>query len=345
MTTQRVLVCEDSRVYAVGLSRMLEHDGDITVTEVCSTASEAIAALPRVKPDLMTIDLELPGMDGLKAIAEIMSSRPMPILVLSSHVEAGSEKTAAALAAGALDAIAKNDLDLRDPASPAGAAFRRRVRVLCRAQVIRHLRATLKIGASPPGLARRASVIGICASTGGPQVLARLLEALPAGYPIPIMIVQHIGARFTGELARWLDMSVQVPVALASAGRPAGPGAWIAPEGAHLKLTEAGMLSLDRRTIVGHHRPSGDVLLKSIAAIAGRAGVAVVLTGMGSDGAAGAAAVRDRGGFVIAQDEKSSAVYGMPKAALDLGVDAVLSPTEIASYLLGLSHQPFPVLR
>ena len=345
MTTRRVLVCENSRVYAAGLSRMLEYDGDITVAAVCGTAREVIAALPRVKPDLVTMDLELPGMDAMTAIEEIMSSRPLPILVLSSHVGAGREEAAAALAVGALDAIAKNDLHLGDPAGRAGVAFRRRVRVLSRAHVIRHLRAGLKLGLGRRGLVRRASVIGICASTGGPQVLARLLEALPAGYPIPIMIVQHIGTGFTGALVRWLDMSVQLPVALASGGRPACPGAWIAPDGAHLKLTAAGMLSLDRRTLAGRHRPSGDVLFESIAAAAGRAGVAIVLSGIGSDGAAGAAAVRGRGGLAIAQDKESSAVYGMPKAAIDRGVDVVLSPAEIANYLLGLSHEPFPVLR
>ena len=345
MMTRRVLVCADSRVYAADLSRMLEYDGDITVAAVCGTAREAIAALPRVKPDLVTVDLALPGMDGMTAIEEIMSSRPLPILMLSSHVEAGSEKAAAALAAGALDAIAKDDLDLHDPAGPAGVAFRRRIRVLSRAHVIRHMRPGLKPGPGHRGLVRRVSVIGICASTGGPQVLARLLGALPAGYPIPIMIVQHIGAGFTDALARWLDKSVQLPVALASGGRPACPGAWVAPEGAHLKLTAAGMLSLDRRTLVGRHRPSGDVLFESIAAAAGRAGVAIVLSGMGADGAAGAAAVRGRGGLAIAQDKESSAVYGMPKAAIDRGVDVVLSPAEIANYLLGLSHEPFPVLR
>ncbi len=350
MTTRRVLVCADSRVYAADLSRMLEYDGDITVAAVCGTAREAIAALPRVKPDLVTVDLELPGTDGMTAIEEIMSSRPLPILMLSSHVEAGSEEAAAALAtaalaAGALDAIAKDDLDLHDPAGPAGVAFRRRIRVLSRAHVIRHLRPGLKPGPGHRGLVRRVSVIGICASTGGPQVLARLLGALPAGYPIPIMIVQHIGAGFTGALVRWLDMSVQLPVALASGGRPACPGAWIAPDGAHLKLTAAGMLSLDRRTLAGRHRPSGDVLFESIAAAAGRAGVAIVLTGIGADGAAGAAAVRGRGGLAIAQDKESSAVHGMPKAAIDRGVDVVLSPAEIANYLLGLSHEPFPVLR
>jgi two-component system chemotaxis response regulator CheB len=126
---------------------------------------------------------------------------------------------------------------------------------------------------------------------------------------------------------------------VARGGTRAGPGAWIAPEGAHLKLATTGQLYLDRQTVVGHHRPSGDVLLASIAAVTGRAGVAVVLTGMGADGAAGAAAVQARGGLAIAQDEESSAVYGMPKAAIDLGVEVVLSPNEIAAALLGLLHE------
>ncbi len=340
MTTRRVLVCEDSRVYAIALTRMLEYDGDITVTEVCGTAREAIAALPRADPDLVTMDLELPGMDGLRAVEEIMSSRPVPILVLSAHVGASSSNAAAALAAGALDAVAKDDLDLRDPAGPAALAFRRRIKVLCRAHVIRHLRAALKTSSGP---GRLASVIGICASTGGPQILARLLAALPADYPIPILVVQHIGTGFADELANWLDQAVRLPVGLARAGLRIGPGAWIAPADTHLKLAVTGELCLDRRTVVGSHRPSGDVLFASIAAAAGRAGVAIVLTGMGADGAVGAAAVRRRGGMAIAQDKESSAVFGMPKAAIDLGVDVVLPPADIASILLGLCHRPFPV--
>ncbi|HUZ83921.1 MAG TPA: response regulator, partial [Gaiellales bacterium] len=127
---QRLLVCEDSRVYAAGLRRTLEFDGDIAVVAVCGTAEEAIAALPSVAPDLVTMDIELPGMDGLAAVEEIMSSRPVPILVLSAYVGAGSDKAVAALAAGALDAVAKDDLDLRDPAGATAAAFRRRVKVL-----------------------------------------------------------------------------------------------------------------------------------------------------------------------------------------------------------------------
>lgn len=340
MTALRVLICEDSRTYAAGLRRMLEYDGDIGVQAVFATAEEAVAALPRLKPDLVTMDLELPGMNGLEAVGNIMASRPLPILVMSAHVGAGSNKAAAALAAGALDALAKEDLDLRDPEGALGAAFRHRVKALSRAHVIRHPRAALSAWRDAPGLPRRASVIGMCASAGGPQLLLYLLGALPADYPIPVLIVQHMAAGFTEGLARWLGETVAIPVGIAVSGARATPGAWLAPDGAHLQLTVTGRLGLDRRTVAGPHRPSGDVLLQSIATAAGRAGVAVVLSGMGKDGAAGAAAVRSRGGLSIAQDEQSSAIFGMPKAAIDLGAETVLSPEEIAAFLRGLRHEP-----
>ncbi len=342
MAALRVLVCEDSRAYAAALRRTLEYDRDIDVLAVCGTAEEAIAALPRVEPDLVTMDVELPGMNGLEAVGEIMSSRPVPILVLSAYVGHGGDKTAAALAAGALDALAKDDLDLRDPAGTTAAAFRHRVRVLGQARVIRHPLARL---AARPGTrvdGRRTSVVGVCASLGGPQLLMFLLKALPADYPIPVLIVQHMAAGFTEGLARWLDQSAEIPVRLAESGMPAGPGAWLAPDGAHLTITGTGRLALDRHTVAGRHRPSGDVLLASIAAAAGRTGVAIVLSGIGSDGAVGAAAVRSSGGLAIAQDEESSAVFGMPRAAIDLGVGVVLSPSRIAACLLGLQPEPLP---
>jgi two-component system chemotaxis response regulator CheB len=347
----RALICGGSSGYALGLQRMLEYDGDISVVAVCASAEEAIAALPRVRPDVVTMTLELPGMDGLAAIEEIMSGRPLPILAIA--VGGGgnsSDKAVAALAAGALDAIGTRALDLRNPGGAAAAAFRQRVRVLSRAPVIRHPRAGLRNtltnrgaklddrSASPcPG--RGASAIGMCGSAGGPQVLAQLLSDLPAGYEIPILVVQHISAGFTEGLAHWLDRSVGLPVRIAEDGVFAAPGAWIAPEEVHLKLTATGRLRLDRRTVAGHHRPSGDMLFESIAAAAGETGVAIVLSGMGSDGAVGAAAVRRAGGLVIAQDEASSAIYGMPRATIARGADLVLPPHEIAAYLTGLRHQ------
>jgi two-component system, chemotaxis family, protein-glutamate methylesterase/glutaminase len=344
-TVPRVLVCEDSPSYAAALTRLLEYDGDIKVSAVCTTAAETMAALPRVTPDLVTMDLDLPDMNGLKAVEEIMSSRPLPILVLSGLVGMENGMSAAALACGALDAIAKDDPGLRDPAGAAAAALRRRVRILCRATVIRHLRAGLRSHPDGPALTQRASVIGVCASTGGPQILVRLLNALPTDYPIPLLVVQHIGAEFTDGLAAWLDQVVRLPVAVATEGAPVRAGVWIAPSGAHLRLTPAGRLSLDSRGPAGPHCPSGNVLLESIAASAGRAGVAIVLSGMGSDGAAGAAAVRRAGGLAIAQDQPSSVVFGMPRAAIELGVELVLAPAEIAATLVALKHAPLRVPR
>jgi len=341
MAAASVLICEDSGIYAAALRRMLEYDGDINVISVCGSAEEALAAIRRLRPDLITMDIELPGMDGLTAVEIIMGTRPMPIIVLSSYVGQSSDKAAAALAAGALDAVAKDDLDLARPASMAGAAFRQRIRVISHASVIRHPRARLAAQApaadQPP---RVASAVGICSSAGGPPVLAQVLGGLPASYPVPILVVQHISSGFTESLAHWLDQKSPLSVRVAEDGQLAGPGVWIAPEGAHLVLNVSGRMSLDRTTIVGHHRPSGDVLLTSIATAAGRRGVAVVLTGMGSDGAAGTAAVHAAGGFAITQDEASSAIYGMPKAAFERGVDLALPPDQIVKVLAALRHQP-----
>jgi two-component system chemotaxis response regulator CheB len=337
----QVLICEDSRTYAVALRRMLEYDGTASVAAVCSTAEEAIATLPRTQPNLVTMDLELPGMDGLTAVEEIMSAWPVPILVLSAHVGMASGKAAAALAAGALDALAKDDLDLRDPAGPTGIALRHRVKVLGRIRVIRHPRARLGSRSELPRPTHTSAVIGVCASTGGPQVLVHLLHELPADFPIPVLVVQHIAAGFTDGLANWLDRSVALPVAIGADGTPAAPGVWIAPEGAHLTLVD-GLLRLDRQTVAGRHRPAADVLFASLAEAAGRTGVGVVLSGMGSDGAVGAAQMRSRGGLVIAQDQQTAAVFGMPKAAIDKGVDLILNPTEIASYLRRLRPAPLP---
>lgn len=340
MAAPSVLICEDSGVYAAALRRTLEYDGDINVLCVCGTAEEAVAAIRRLRPDLITMDIELPGMNGLAAVELIMGTRPVPIIVLSSHVGPGTETAAAALAAGALDAVAKDDLDLGRPAGMAGAAFRQRIRVISHANVVRHPRAGLAAAPAAPCQARAASAVGICASAGGPPVLAQVLGGLPAGYQVPIFVVQHISSGFTESLAHWLDQKSPLPVRVAEDGQQAGPGVWIAPEGGHLVLNPGGQMSVDRITILGHHRPSGDILLTSIATAAGRRGVAVVLTGMGNDGAAGTAAVHAAGGLAITQDRASSAIYGMPKAAFDRGADLALPPDQIVRCLAALRHQP-----
>jgi two-component system chemotaxis response regulator CheB len=334
----RVLICEDSRTYAAALRRTLELDGDIVVAGVSGSAEEALEALAHLEPDLVTMDVELPGMSGLEAVEQIMASRPIPILVLSSHVGANSEVAAAALAAGALDAVGKDYLDLGNPGGAAGAALRQRVKLLARARVIRHPRARLRRPPLEPSAdgAARATAIGIVASTGGPQALATILRALPATFDVPVLVVQHITAGFAEGLAQWLNSTVPLPVAIAAAGADARHGVWIAAEGHHLELAADGTLALDARSGPSLHRPSGDILLASLAEVAGPHAVAVVLSGMGSDGAAGARAVREARGLVLAQDEESSAVFGMPKAAAEQGGAVLLAPEQIAARLAAM---------
>jgi len=313
----RVLVCDDSRTFTAALVRTLERGGEIEVVGVAGTAEAAIADLARLAPDLVTMDIELPGMSGLEAVEEIMSARPTPILILSSHVGTSNNVAAAALASGALDAIGKEGIPLMNPDDTAAFAFRRRVKLLGAARVIRHPRARLNGAAgnvTPP--APRGSVIGICASTGGPHALATLLAGIPAGFPIPILVVQHIAAGFSEGLARWLNATVP-----------------LAPDGADLVLGPDGVLTLDRTTPPALHRPSADALLRSIAQHAESAGVAVVLTGMGRDGADGLAAVREAGGLTIAQDEETSAVFGMPCEAAKRGAAMILPIGKIADAL------------
>jgi two-component system chemotaxis response regulator CheB len=339
---RRVLICEDSRTYAAGLTRMLARDPEIEVIGVCQSAEETISRLARStqKPHLVTMDLELPGMSGGSAIEQIMNIQPVPILVLAGGVRPGSARALESLGAGALEVIAKDELDLRDPGGADARAFRARVKLLSRVRVLHHPRAGLnrhRPAADASATARAVSVIGICASAGGPQALTSVLAGLPASFPIPILIVQHIASGFAAGLADWLGEQVQPPVRLAAPG-PAEAGISIAPAGAHLVLADGDRLLLDRHSVSGPHRPSGDVLLHSIATAAGANGVGIVLTGMGSDGAAGLADVRRAGGLTIAQDEASSVVFGMPKAAAERGAELVLPPARIGERLRALRH-------
>jgi two-component system chemotaxis response regulator CheB len=333
----RVLICDDSATSAGVLSRILTRDRGIEVVDVCATAEQAISVLPRVKPDLVTMDLQLPGMSGLEAVEQIMSSYPLPILVISSQIASRHNSTlvAAALAAGALDAIGKGELDLRDPGGADGTELRRRVRLLSGARVIRHPRGAVARRSAASAPSRSAAVVGICASTGGPPALAAVLHELPATYRIPVLVVQHIAAGFTDGFAKWLGSELQLRVGLAADGQRLVPGIWIAPEGAHLVLDTRGRLVLDRVTPGRPHRPSGDVLLRSLAGSFGRESAGVVLTGMGADGAEGLAAIRAAGGSTIAQDEESSAVYGMPKAAAP-SAELILPISGIAARLATL---------
>jgi two-component system chemotaxis response regulator CheB len=208
--------------------------------------------------------------------------------------------------------------------------------------VIRHPRARLVPSTRrAAGPATTARAIGVCASTGGPQVLASMLRTLPEDYPVPLLVVQHIAEGFTTGFARWLDGEIPLSVDTPEGGEELTGGVWIAPEGAHLILVPNETLELDRETVAAH-RPSGDVLLRSLAATVGSAAVGVVLTGMGRDGAEGLSAIRAAEGLTIAQDEQTSAVYGMPQAAAD-SADLILPPQAIGERLAALQLPAVPV--
>jgi len=191
------------------------------------------------------------------------------------------------------------------------------------------------VGRSGTEAERPTRAIGICTSTGGPGVLIEVLRELPADFTLPILIVQHIAAGFINGLLHMLDDEVSLPVGMAQDGAPLQPGIWLAPEDAHLTLTPSRHVALDRRTVAGPHRPSADLLLASLAAVLGADAVAVVLTGMGRDGARGAAAIKAAGGLLLAQDEATSRIYGMPRAAVEAGARP-LSPQQIAAVLCEL---------
>jgi two-component system, chemotaxis family, protein-glutamate methylesterase/glutaminase len=334
----RVLICEDSRTYAAALQRVIEHDGQLDVVGIARSAEDAIEAVGRLAPDLVTMDIELPGMSGIEAVERIMGVAPVPILVLSGRVGSDSQAAAAALSAGALDALPKDSVDLLDPGGGGATAFRRRLTLMSGTRVIRHPRGgRQRPVARVDGSTRPARAIGVCSSMGGPQALLELLGSLPGSFPLPILIAQHITNGFGDGLARWLDASVPLPVQVGRAGETVKRGVWLAPDDAHMLLDATGTIALRGGTPADFNVPSGDVLLASLASTLGRDAVAVVLTGMGRDGAEGTAAVRAAGGFTIAQDEASSVIYGMPRAAAERGVDKVLPLREIGDELCNLT--------
>jgi two-component system chemotaxis response regulator CheB len=313
MSRVRVLVVEDSPTQALALVRMLEADRDVEVVATAATATEAIARAHALRPDVITMDLDIPGGGGQHAIDTIMSDVPTPIVVVTGLVgDAGAPVALAAISSGALEVIPK-------PATwtdEAVADLRRRVRRARGVPVIGRRRPRAAGVRTSAG--RADAVIGVAASTGGPLALASLVSAL-RGIAAPMLVVQHIHASFAHGFGTWLQTAAQRDVEVAQPGdRLRSGGVYVAPADQHLLVGPDRRIELHDRP-ASLHRPSADVLFESLAREAGANAIAVVLTGMGDDGAAGAVAVRGAGGCVLVQDRESSVVFGMPQAALRAG--------------------------
>jgi len=329
----RIAIAEASPAYARRLAAFLERDPDLRVVGRFTDTGQAVELVRRNGAELLVLDLDA-GAEGVALVERVMAEHPLPVMVLTGTASLGSPVVVAALAAGAIDAHAKADLLFDEPDGARAVLFRRRVKRLSRARVTPRRARGPALGVMPG--THPASAIAIAASTGGPAALAAIVRALPADFAVPVFVVQHITQGFMGDLVRLLDRTAPLPVRIAPDGSRTGPGIWFAPDDAHLVVDGQLRTHFDREAVAGHHRPAADVLFSSLAGAVGERGVTVVLTGMGSDGAEGTAAMRGAGGLTIAQDEETSAIFGMPRAAAQAGAQVVLPLDRIGPTLAAI---------
>ncbi|HEX9582398.1 MAG TPA: chemotaxis-specific protein-glutamate methyltransferase CheB [Gemmatimonadales bacterium] len=343
----RVVVAEDSHTARQLLVEILESDPEIRVVGQAANGVEAVDLTARLRPDLVAMDVHMPQLDGLEATKEIMVKAPTPIVIVSSSVSGREvELSLNAMRAGALMVMAKPD-------DPRSARFDGRraellamVKAMAQVKVVRRwpVRATAAAAApgarvSRPGPRASARLVAIAASTGGPAALQQILSSLPRDFGLPILVVQHMAAGFIQGLADWLGGNCNLRVTVARHGERLAPRTvYLAPDDRQLGVTAEGRIVVVDEPAVGGFRPSATYLFQSAARAAGSAVAAVILTGMGADGVAGLKDVKAAGGVVLAQDEATSVVYGMPREAVGAGVvDAVLPVEEIAGRLLALA--------
>ena len=351
-----VVVVDDSAFMRRAIQKMLEKEPEIRVVGAAASGEEGIAMVERLHPDVITMDVEMPGMGGLEAAGAIVSRRGPPIIMVSALTRDGAETTLRALEAGAVDFIPKPDSALIDIVNVQRELVEKVKHFGSRGAYLRAMRETTRIAratidaaaarvsvAPPPRPPARTSAgaftcVAIGTSTGGPVALSQILPKLPAGFPIPIVVVQHMPPGFTRPLAERLDASSKIDVVEGADGMPLAPGvAIIAPAGKELRLRRGSggvrvVLEDDPRTSL--HVPSVDAMASSVADVFGSGSLGVILTGMGQDGVAGLKVIKARGGFVLGQDEATSVVYGMPRAAAVAGLVDRVVPLHVVSRVL-----------
>ncbi len=337
----RIVVAEDSPTARRLLVEILRADPGLTVVGEAKDGVEAVEIVQRVRPDLVTMDIQMPRMDGLDATRRIMTEVPTPVVVVSTLVERDIQTSMAALRAGALAVLQKPV----GPESPDFDAESRRLRdtlkAMAEVKVVRRWpdRVTPTVpppAPSPSAAVQTPAVVAVAASTGGPAALHRVLSELPRDFPVPLLVVQHIALGFGQGFATWLGTAGPLPVKVAEDGELLRPGhVYLAPDDRHLGLHAEGRVEVSRAAPVNGFRPSATWLFRSVARAHGARSLAVVLTGMGQDGLEGVRELRAAGGYVLAQDEPSSIVYGMPGVVVGAGLAHEVVPLPaIASRLL-----------
>ncbi|MGM9490366.1 chemotaxis-specific protein-glutamate methyltransferase CheB [Ideonella sp. YS5] len=334
----RVLLVDDSPLALHLLQRVLASTPDIRVVGTALNGREALPLVASLSPDVICLDLHMPVMDGLEFTRAVMASTPHPILVVSVSVEPGGSGVFKLLEAGAVDVLPKPGVLEADDAGFA-AEFAVKVRVVAGVRVFRRRLGppawspTIDLMKAGPA---KLAVLG--ASTGGPQALKQILGALPTGFPLPLVCIQHIGGEFLPEMLTWLGQTTPLAIRQARAGEYPEPGSvHFPPADRHLEFDRAGRFLLTCSPPFGGHRPSVTVSMNAAARQFRDGAVGVLLTGMGRDGADGLASIAQVGGLTIAQDEATSVVFGMPGEAVALGAARHVLPLEqIAPTLMAL---------
>jgi two-component system chemotaxis response regulator CheB len=343
-TKIRVLVVDDSAFVRRALIRMFEKSPVIQVIDVAADGEMALDLVKKLRPDVITLDIRMPVLDGLKALERIMRERPTPVVMLSSLTEKGGENTLKALELGAVDFIDKSSAGGPMDISALAEELASKIQIAAQVDVEKLLLSPgipVNIGSPPMDIPNRegTEVVLIGTSTGGPPALQTILSNIPSGFPCPILIVQHMPVGFTASLAERLDRISPIPVHEAVDGEPVFPGrAYIAPGGKHMKISRCGgrlYIRLDLTPEEALHRPSVDALFESAATVCGNKCLAVVLTGMGRDGAIGAAALKKAGARVVAETAETARVFGMPKAVIEaVQVDSLIPLSQVAETIV-----------
>lgn len=342
----RVLVVDDSAFMRIAVKRTLESDPAIEVIGQGKDGAEAVQLVEQLQPDVVTMDFNMPRMNGIEALRAIFAKRPVPVIMLSAHTQEGAKETLEALAAGAVDFVPKPDGEVSTDLSGVRDDLLRKVKAAARSRpsvpAPSSTPTSMRAVAPKPAMSGRPSLPGdapllvIAVSTGGPAALERVIPRLPAGFGAAIVVVQHMPKAFTRALAARLDGISALSVSEATEDDVAAPGrVLIAPGDRHLTLDGSGRVRLLDSPPVNGCRPAADVTLQAVARSLGSRTTLLVMTGMGKDGALGAQAVKAAGGKVLAQDEASSVVFGMPKAVIERGLaDQVLALDRIAAALI-----------